>query len=67
MHNLRERFAYLGACIIMLGLTGCTPTIKVVAPDKPIVIDLNVKVEQEVNVRVQKDVEDLFKNKKDIF
>ena len=29
--------------------------VKVEAPDKPIVINLNVKIEQEVRVRVEKD------------
>ncbi|MEZ5826762.1 MAG: YnbE family lipoprotein [Geminicoccaceae bacterium] len=41
-------------------LAACQPTVKVEAPDKPITINLNVKIEQEVRVKVEKDVEDLL-------
>lgn len=48
-------------------LIGCTPTVKVEAPDKPIVINLNVKIEQEVRIKVEKGVEDLLSDNPDIF
>jgi hypothetical protein len=48
-------------------LSACSPTVKVEAPDKPIVINLNVKIEQEVRIRVEKEVEDLFTSNPDIF
>lgn len=48
-------------------LTACTPTVKVEAPDKPIVINLNVKIEQEVRIKVEKGVEDLLSDNPDIF
>ena len=44
-------------------LAACQPTVKVEAPDKPITINLNVKIEQEVRVKVEKDVEDLLDDK----
>jgi hypothetical protein len=37
------------------------------APDKPIVINLNVKIEQEVRVKIDKDVENLVKSNPDLF
>ena len=40
---------------------------KVEAPKDPIVINLNVKIEQEVSVKVDKDVEDLLKDNPDLF
>jgi hypothetical protein len=48
-------------------LVACTPTVKVEAPDKPIVINLNVKIEQEVRIKVDREVEDLLKTQPDIF
>ena len=45
-------------------LPGC---INVAAPDKPIEINLNVNVKQEVVVRLQKDAEDLIANNPDLF
>ena len=37
------------------------------APKEPIVINLNVKIEQEVRVKVEDDVEELFVTNKEIF
>lgn len=51
----------------VLGLAACSPTVKVEAPDKPIVINLNVKIEQEVRIRIEKDVDDLVTTKKGLF
>jgi hypothetical protein len=41
--------------------------VKVEAPKDPIVINLNVKIEQEVRVKVEEDVEDLFADNPDLF
>ncbi|GLT01586.1 hypothetical protein GCM10007897_29800 [Sphingobium jiangsuense] len=49
---------------IALLLGGC---ITVKAPDKPIEINLNVKVQQEVVVRLQKDAQDLIQNNPELF
>ncbi len=48
-------------------LTACQPTVKVEAPDKPIVINLNIKIEQDVRVKVDKEVEDLLKKQPGLF
>lgn len=45
----------------------CTPTVKVEAPDKPIEINMNIKIEQEVRVKVEKDLEDMFANDPELF
>lgn len=42
-------------------------TLKVAAPDKPITINLNVKIEHEVRVKVEKELEDLFSEESDLF
>jgi len=60
------RPAVAGA-IAALALAACQPTVKVEAPDKPIVINLNVKIEQEVRVKIDRDVEELLKSNPDIF
>jgi YnbE-like lipoprotein len=48
-------------------LLACQPTIKVEAPDKPIVIDLNVKIDQQVSIKVDQGVQNLLQNRSDIF
>ena len=49
--------ALIGLAAATTGLTGC---ITVSPPDKPIEINLNVDIKQEVLVRLQRDVEQLI-------
>ncbi|MFQ6004803.1 MAG: YnbE family lipoprotein, partial [Woeseia sp.] len=46
---------------------GCSPTVKVEAPDKPIEINLNVKIEHEIRIQVDKELEGLFEDDSDVF
>lgn len=48
-------------------ITSCTPTIRVVTPSEPITINLNVKIEHEIRIRVDKELDDLFKTEDDLF
>ena len=57
----------LGGIAVMGLLAACNPTVKVEAPDKPIVINLNVKIEQEVRVKIDKDVENLVQSNPNLF
>lgn len=59
----------LAPCVLMIALAlgACSPTIKVEAPDKPIVINLNIKIEQEVRIRIDKDVNQAIESKPGIF
>ena len=50
-----------------LSVIGCEPRVKSEAPDKPIVINLNVKIEHEVRVRVEKDLENVLANNPGLF
>ncbi|MCZ4336892.1 YnbE family lipoprotein [Shewanella colwelliana] len=43
-------------------LLGCTPTVKIEPPDKPIVINLNVKIEHEIKIKVDKELDALLNN-----
>jgi hypothetical protein len=45
-------------------LPGC---VQVAAPDKPIEINLNINIRQEVVVRLQEDVRDLIKKNPGVF
>lgn len=60
---------------ICLGLTlvaaslliGCRHQVEVVAPKEPIRIDLNIKIDQEVRVRLDDDVEALINENPNLF
>ena len=53
--------------LISILLSACTPKVEVAVPDKPITINLNVKIEHEIRVKVEKDLEDLFSEEDAIF
>jgi hypothetical protein len=59
----------MGCVIPMLVplLAGCSPTVKIEAPDKPIEINLNIKIEQEVRVKVERDLEKVFAEDPELF
>ncbi len=69
LHPRRARVLLPCLISIMAAVTlaACTPTVKVEAPDKPIVINLNVKIEQEVRVKVDRDVDTLLQDNPDLF
>jgi len=52
---------------LVLAVAACQPTVRVEPPREPIVVNLNVKIEHEVRVRVERDVEQLFEENPDLF
>ncbi len=48
-------------------LAGCAPRIAVEAPKEPIVINLNVKIEHEIRVKVDRDLDDLIAADDELF
>lgn len=64
-HNNISRGWPLLAAVLLA--TACTPTVRVETPDKPIEINLNVKIQQEVRVRVDKDLDAAIANDPALF
>ena len=48
-------------------LAGCSPTVKIQAPDKPIEININIKIEHEIRLQVDKELDGLFDGDSDVF
>ena len=57
----------LHSLMVIVFLSACTPTIQVAAPDKPIEINLNIKIQHEIRVRVDKELDSLFDEDSDLF
>jgi type IV pilus biogenesis protein CpaD/CtpE len=52
----------------MLGLmAACTPTVQLAMPNEPININLNVKIEHEIYIKVDKQLDDLFSKSSGLF
>ena len=60
-----HRIIVTGLCAAFV--CACTPTVKVDPGDKPIVINLNVKIEQDVRVHVEQDAKALVAKRPDLF
>jgi len=50
--------------LLLLTLSGCTPRIEVAAPKEPITINMNVKIEHDINIKADKEVGALLKEQK---
>ena len=48
-------------------VSACTPTVQLAAPKEPITINLNVKIEHEIRVKVDKELDDVFASNSDLF
>lgn len=59
------RWAAIAAVCLMA--SGCSPTVKVEAPDKPIEINLNIKIEQEVRVKIDRELDQVFSQNPELF
>ncbi|MEJ2308325.1 MAG: YnbE family lipoprotein [Gammaproteobacteria bacterium] len=64
---MNQAFVLSLAAFGLLLVTGCSPTVKVEPPDKPITINLNVKIEHEIRVKVDRDLEELISSEKGLF
>ena len=50
-----------------VALLSCTPRVEVAAPEKPITINLNIKIDHEIRVKVEKDLETVFSDQSGLF
>jgi hypothetical protein len=52
---------------IVVALGACTPRVEVAAPDKPITINLNVKIDHEIRVKVDKELDKVLSDDSGLF
>lgn len=65
--NLSGGVLAIAISVLVSGIAACTPTVQVAAPKEPITINLNIKLDAEVRVKLEETArEDITKNP-DIF
>lgn len=52
---------------VVLVSIACTPRVALEAPKEPITINMNVKIEHEVRIKVDRELEDLISNNPELF
>jgi hypothetical protein len=53
--------------VLLSLLAACNPTVKIEAPDKPITINMNIKIEHEISIKVEKELEDVLSEDSGLF
>lgn len=59
-NSLRSLYTGSGVMLLALTLGACTPTIQVAVPNEPITINLNVRIEHEIRVQVEEELDGIF-------
>jgi len=54
-------------CGMLVSIGACTPRVEVTAPDKPITINLNVKIDHEIRVKVDKELDEVLSKDSGLF
>ena len=64
-----HRFGIGASCALfaLAVLSACTPRVQVEAPKEPITINMNIKIEHEIRVRVDKDLDQLIDKNDELF
>ena len=55
------------ACLIVGASVACSPKVEVAVPEKPVTINLNVKIEHDIKVRVDKELDDVISDDSELF
>jgi hypothetical protein len=53
----------LAALLALAGVVACTPKVEVVAPKDPITINLNIKLDADVRLKIEKEATNDVKTK----
>lgn len=63
----RKRLRALLAAGALALTAACQPKVEVIAPKEPITINLNVKIEHEIRIKVDQDLDALYKEEPGLF
>ncbi|MDH4152423.1 MAG: YnbE family lipoprotein [Nitrospira sp.] len=64
--TLKRANVLIGAWLL-LAIGACTPRVEVAAPEKPITINLNVKIDHEIRLKVDKDLDQVLSKDSGLF
>lgn len=57
----------IAGLLLLTALAACTPRVEVAAPSEPITINLNIKLDAEVRVKLEEAAREDVKKRSDIF
>ena len=54
-------------CSLLVALSACTPRVELAVPSEPITINLNVKIDHQIRVKVDKELDNIFSDESGLF
>ena len=60
-------WVYMAGFGLVVALGACTPRVEVAAPDKPITINLNVKIDHEIRIKVDQHLDKVLSDDSGLF
>jgi hypothetical protein len=63
----RLRIPTVSTLLALALFAACTPKVQLEAPKEPITINMNIKIEHEIRVKVDKDLDQLFDENDELF
>ncbi len=64
---IHRRYGWILLPGLATTLLACNPTVKVEAPDKPITINMNIKIEHEIRIKVEKELDNVLSEDSGLF
>ena len=65
--SMTGRRRLMTGLVVLPALAACNPTVRIEAPAEPIEINVNVRIEQEVRIKIDRELDALFEEDDDIF
>lgn len=62
-----NQFSIITALSLSILCSACTPRIEVMAPSEPIEINMNIKIDHEIRVKVDRELDHVISEKSDLF
>ena len=67
MQLAMDRKIAISPSFVALILAACSPTVQVAIPNEPITINLNVRIEHEIRIKVEQQLDDIFASDSNLF
>ncbi|MFT6092716.1 MAG: hypothetical protein ACJA2Q_000605 [Pseudohongiellaceae bacterium] len=67
MQLAMDRKIAIPLAFVALILGACSPTVQVAIPNEPITINLNVRIEHEIRIKVEQQLDDIFASDSNLF
>tara|TARA_B100000809_G_scaffold77709_1_gene75567 strand:+ start:725 stop:922 length:198 start_codon:yes stop_codon:yes gene_type:complete len=62
-----QHFTSAGILTVIMGIVGCSPTVQIAVPSEPITININLKIQHEILVKVDRQIDDVFSDDSGLF